>query len=434
MATTTGPVRGTRGQALLFITMSLTAMLGLMGMVFDVGWGYWRKEAAQTAAASAASAAIAAASSGTACGSGWDCTSSYSCAASPSLPVSNNLDNGCLYAKQNGFLNTGRQTVTLKSGSGAPPTTSGVSAAYYVVATVTESIPTLFSAALGQPWMQVKGQATGILLQGGGGGCVFVLDGTASGSWTQSGGTFTTGCGIYIDSNSASALTMSGGNIGLSGGSSLYIVGNKSQTGGNITFAGGGSLKTGQSAHGDPMSGLVAPTPATTCTPDPSLSGTSNYTIPSGTYCGLSISGGTGLVLSGTYIIKTGNFAVSGGNVTSAAGGATIYFPPSNTSGTISNSGGNTTLNGSTSGSLQGIAIWKDSTTLNNASISGGNLTIGGIIYMPKTVLAYSGGNTPVQLTIIVDEIQMSGGNISQPYSSPYFSSGASPSGNFLVQ
>ncbi len=414
--------------------MSLTTMLGLTGMVVDVGWGYWRKEAAQTAATAAASAAIAAASAGTACGTGWNCSASYSCAASPTLPASSNLDNGCLYAKQNGFLNTGRQTVTMKGGTGTPPTAPGVTVAYYVVATVTERIPTLFSAALGQPWMQITGQATGGLLQGGGGGCVYVLDRTASGAWSQSGGNFTTGCGIYIDSSSPTAMNMSGGNVALTSGSSLYIVGNKSSTGGNVTFTGGGSLKTGQSVHGDPMTGLVAPTPATACLPDPHLSGTINYTIPSGTYCGLSISGGTGLVLSGTYIIKTGNFSVSGGNITSAATGATIYFPPSNTFGSIANSGGNTTLNASTSGSLQGIAIWKDSTTLNSASISGGNFTVGGIIYMPKTVLAYSGGNTPVRLTIIVDEIQMSGGNISQPYGSPYFSSGATPSGNFLVQ
>ena len=237
MTITTGASRRTRGQAILFMTMSLTTMLGMAGLVVDIGWGYWRKEAAQTAAASAASAAIAAASAGTACGSGWNCSTSYSCAASPSLPASNNLDNGCLYAKQNGFLNTGRQTVTLKSGSGAPPTTSGVAAAYYVVATITESQPTLFSAALGQSWMQITGQATAILLRGSGGGCVYVLDRTASGAWTQTGGNFTSGCGIYIDSNSPTALSLTGGLIGLSGGSDIDIVGNKTSSGGTIAFS-----------------------------------------------------------------------------------------------------------------------------------------------------------------------------------------------------
>jgi hypothetical protein len=421
------------------MTMSITVMLGAIGLVVDFGWAYWRKEAAATAANSAAVAAIAAASSAAnqSCGSGtthWNCSSSYSCAANPTNPPASNLDNGCLYAKQNGFLNTGRQTVTIQSGSGAPPTAPGVTPSYYVIATVSESIPTLFSAVLNQNWMKVSSQSTAGLFQGTSGGCVYVLDKTASGAWSQSGGNFLTACGIYIDSSSNSALTMSGGNIDLSGGASVYIAGNKSQSGGVISFSGGGSLKTGQTARGNPISGLVAPTPATPCTPDPGYSGVSNITIPSGTYCSLSISGGLGLVLSGTYIITTGNFSNSGGNVTSAAGGATLYFPPGNTFGTVTVSGGNVTLNASTSGNLQGIAIWKDSATLNNASISGGNFSIGGIIYMPATVLAYSGGNTPVQQTIVVDQIQMSGGNISKPWNSPYFSSGASASGNFIVQ
>src|SRR5215472_8323842 len=78
-----------------------------------------------------------------------------------------------------------------------------------------------------------------------------------------------------------------------------------------LTFNGGGSLQTSQSGvPGDPFAGkLTAPTPAGTCTPDPNYkSGTGNLTIPSGTYCALSITGGTNLVLSGTYIITQGKF------------------------------------------------------------------------------------------------------------------------------
>jgi hypothetical protein len=426
-----------KGQAAIFMTMSLTMMLGLMGLVVDIGWAYWRKEACGTAASAAASAAILAASAVTnqACGSGlthWNC-SSENCPASPALPTSTNLDNGCLYAKQNGFVNTGRQTVSIQGGTGTPPTTSGITPAYWVTATVSERIPTLFSAAIGQPWMQVSQQATSAIFQGSAGGCVYVLDPSASGAWNQSGGNFTTGCGIYINSNSPSALTMSGGNIALTGGANIIDVGNKSQSGGNITFTGGGSLKTSQASTGNPISGLTAPTPAAVCTPDPNYSGQSNFTIPSGTYCSLSISGGTGIVLSGTYILKSSNFSNSGGNITTAAAGATIYFAPSDP-GDFIFSGGNMTLTASTSGPLQGIAIWKDTAVANNDSISGGNLAINGIIYMPSTTLTYSGGNTPVQQTIIVDKIIMSGGNISQPATSPYFSNGAAISGNFIVQ
>ena len=53
---------------------------------------------------------------------------------------------------------------------------------------------------------------------------------------------------------------------------------------------------------------------------------------------------------------------------------------------------------------------------------------------MSATALTYSGGLTPVRQTVIVDAIIMSGGNISQPASSPYLSSGATLTGNFIIQ
>jgi hypothetical protein len=124
---------------------------------------------------------------------------------------------------------------------------------------------------------------------------------------------------------------------------------------------------------------------------------------------------------------------MAGGTATTTAGGASFYFAPAN-SGTFAYSGGTLTLNSSTSGSLAGIAIWKDTTTANSAAISGGLWTINGIIYMPHTALSYSGGASAMQQTIIVDTIAMSGGTISQPAPSTFLSNGASMSGNFIIQ
>ena len=184
---------GERGQAALFTAMSLTVMMGLMGMVVDMGWAYWRKEAAGTAATSAALSAAMAASLATnqACGTDtahWSCTT-LQCPASPPTTPTSNLGNGCLYAKQNGFVNTGRQSVTLTGGTGTSPV-SGISPAYWVSATVSESIPTLFSAVIGQPWTQVSVKSTAAIFAGSAGGCVFVLDQTADKAYQQSGGNF----------------------------------------------------------------------------------------------------------------------------------------------------------------------------------------------------------------------------------------------------
>ncbi len=46
----------------------------------------------------------------------------------------------------------------------------------------------------------------------------------------------------------------------------------------------------------------------------------------------------------------------------------------------------------------------------------------------------YSGSNTAVQQSIICYNINMSGGNISQPATSSYFSNGGASGGAYLVE
>ena len=39
--------KGTRGQALLMVTMGITFLLGVLGLVVDVGYGYYVKQVTQ---------------------------------------------------------------------------------------------------------------------------------------------------------------------------------------------------------------------------------------------------------------------------------------------------------------------------------------------------------------------------------------------------
>jgi hypothetical protein len=411
------------------VTLSLPLMFGLMAMVVDIGWAYWRQEACKTAAQSAAEAAARAAqlASNLTCGSGVTCqATTTACPSSPTTPPSNNLMNGCLYAQANGYTaggNNSRQNVSYSAGTAGNPV-SGVSPNYWVRFTVVEKIPALFTSMFGAQWQMVSANATAGVFAGVQGGCVYVLGpGTA---WTQSGGNFSTGCGVKING----AASMSGGNLTL--GSNVYMdVGTTmTQSGGVISPA--ANMLQNQGSVTNPVSGVVAPT-AGSCLPNPNVSSGTSTTIGAGTYCsGISISGGTGIVLSGIIDITGGSFTMSGGIVTTAAGGATLYFGPS--AGTISISGGNLTLTAPTSGSTNGLAIWKDGTTASSASISGSNTTISGIIDMPQTAMTYSGGNSPVNQTIIVYTMSMSGGNISQAATSPYLSNGGAAAGAYLIQ
>src|ERR1035438_819391 len=95
--------RSRGGQAILMVTCSLTLVLGVMSLVVDLGWGYYRREAGQSAADAAATAAIRAVetSSGTpSCGTGivW-CGSPAgtitNCPATAPTSATNSFNNAC---------------------------------------------------------------------------------------------------------------------------------------------------------------------------------------------------------------------------------------------------------------------------------------------------------------------------------------------------
>ena len=92
-----------RGSALLLVTLSLPVILGLIGLVVDVGWAYWRKEACKAAADSAALAGATAAyiASNQTCGSGVTCQSDTTCPASISGSTQDTALKACLWATQN---------------------------------------------------------------------------------------------------------------------------------------------------------------------------------------------------------------------------------------------------------------------------------------------------------------------------------------------
>jgi putative Flp pilus-assembly TadE/G-like protein len=176
---------GRRGQALLMVTLALFAMGGLMGLAVDLGWSYFVKKSAQSAADAAALGAayqaLATIGNGTYPGSYAQTLSSC-----PETGVAN-LSNGCLYAQQNGFTHNGhsnRQDVTLESGVGTTPadctlpapTAPCVTANYWVTARVVETIPQLFSALLGNTNGISSARATAAIIPVVVNGALWTLD------------------------------------------------------------------------------------------------------------------------------------------------------------------------------------------------------------------------------------------------------------------
>src|SRR5579864_3859036 len=93
-----------RGQAIIMVSLGIVFLMGVLGLVVDVGWGYYRKQVAQAAADSAVTAAVVAAGTGTiTCGSGGVvCQAATSCS---SASAGTNVKAGCQYAAQNGISN-----------------------------------------------------------------------------------------------------------------------------------------------------------------------------------------------------------------------------------------------------------------------------------------------------------------------------------------
>ena len=399
-----------KGQTAILFTLAAVPLFGIVGMVVDVGWMYFRKQAAQTAADAAAAAAAAAAYSSS--GGGPTCASTgiacysteYTCPASPTTTPTTNIEYGCLYAKENGFVSTGRQKVTFQSGIGAPPTNPNVVISYWMIVRVSEQIPQLFSRVLGFSDGVVTARATTGTRQGSGGGCVLTLNPTLVSMTVSGAASLTSGCGVYVNSNNSQAITMNGGaTITTTGNARTQIVGGCNGCG-SISP----SPQLGAPTFTDPFAYMNAPT-AGTCNGAISLGSHSSQTISAGTYCGgWDLTSHAALNLNpGTYYVR-GNINL--GSQTSLSGtGVTIYLE----NGYINMQGGATVdLTAPTSGYYQGILVYQARGNTNGSTLVGGSgQLMNGVLYFPSSNLTYTGGTSTqaTQTTIVSDTLTMVG-------------------------
>lgn len=337
---------------------------------------------------------------------------------------------------QNGFTNTGRKTVTLSAGTGAPPSVSATSTKYYVTATVTESLPSLFSAVLGQPWMNVTGKSTAAIIASG--GCIYVLDPTATGALSMNGNSsVSSGCGIYVNSNATGAISMIGGaSISTTWPATTDVVGTVSYgSNSSITPA---AVQVARKSPADPFAGNLptAPTAGSCFTGNTSFSGSGTNTLQQGTYCsssGPAISqngSGTLILSSGTYYLE-GGISSGGSSTVESNGPVTLYIA----NGGVSFSGsGGVSLSGPTSGSYQGITIWQPLTNTSPGTIVGtSSQYVSGLIYMPGASLSYTGNSGSNTTTLVVNMLSFVGtSSLHAAASTPW--AGDGPGGNFIIQ
>jgi Flp pilus assembly protein TadG len=401
------------GQAAIMITLSLPLMFGLLGLVTEIGWAYWRQEACRTAAQAAAVAAARqaqiAGTFNTASGIYTQSTTA-NCPASPTSPSTNNLMAGCLYAQSNGFTNSGKQLVKYTAGITGSPV-SGSSPSYWVRYIVTEVNPSLFSSVLGYRHVTASGMATAGVFLGVQGACIYALDPAASAAVNLGGNSIVNaGCGVYDNSSSPTALTCSN-NTTLNAGTSAIDVAGLSACYGSVSPA----PSQNQPRTADPFAYMDAPTIPNRCD-STGLNANSTVSMPSdGTYVicngGITMkSNGTLNLPPGTYIIKGGGIDWENGTVNGT--GVTIYMTGPSPGGIKINGNMGVNLTAPTSGYYWGVLFFQDRSLSSPPAdiLNGGStMNLNGTVYLPGSAVSYAGGSASSVTALIADTITFTG-------------------------
>jgi Flp pilus assembly protein TadG len=362
-----------RGQALMPFALVFVALLGMTGLVLDVGWGYYVSKKAQTAADAAAQAAVAQAliqngpATTPSCGT-------IGCQTATACPSSSNLLSACEYAAANGFATGGEggnQTVMVAAGSGGTaPGVPNVPVDYWVQVTTSNNLPQWFSGFFMPKGFTANAVATAALRWTNRNASLYLLNrttdcfvsalnvGVVCGEDFLSLGlnTISAGGGIYMSSSNANGIGLpaiaAGTVTGLATVTSpfTYIMGK-----GGIQDVLGANQWSTAPVNGfpdgdyftDPFAGLPQP-PVPTGLPDHpvpggiivgSLSPATPTVLPPGNYYStlplLGTAVGTPIVITGNVIFSDGqptpcggfcNYVFYGGVVTGAL--ATTTFAP----------------------------------------------------------------------------------------------------------
>lgn len=442
-----------RGQVLPLATLLIILMLSMTGFAMETGLAFYLRQQAHAAAESAAMATVLAAMSSVSgssvtCGTGsagTHCSSTATtCTASPTSPPQTNTDNGCLFAKQNGFTAGGSTAIKITANNTSPaPGAPNVSVMYWAQATVTTRQVQLFSALFSSAGMFTGATATAAIVSSGSpSGCIYVLDATASRAMQVAGSTVTSTCGIFINSSATDALETEGN----PSTGSYYITSTETSIVGHYQNNGQGSFSpiplVGQTAVQDPLKNLAAPSVGSCAHTNYNWSqGTT--TLSPGVYCGgINISGGTVTFSAGQYILDGGGLQINSANTVVTGSGVSFYNTATSgySYGLLNISGQpNVTFSAPTSGAYQGIFWFSDRNDTNTSQNQWNGATtssLQGTIYIPTAPLLYTGQSTSGTYTgLVVDKLVVNGStNFKADPTGTYTGLGGGGATAFLIQ
>lgn len=272
----------------------------------------------------------------------------------------------------------------------------------------------LFSAVVASGPVNIAARA--VALSGTGSGCLLALNQTASVDISALGNpqVALTGCTMYANSSSPTALTV-GGAASISA-LSVSVVGGVSGADKITTTEG---ITTGAAPIPDPYADVQVPPFM------PGCATASGSTLSPGVYCGLSIQGNVTLQ-PGLYVIDGGSFSVNAQANLSGSGVTILLTSSSGASYPDVRINGGATVNLTAAGddttgppgmtALKGLVMYMDRNAPVGTDVrlnGGSSQNFGGAIYVPRGRVTFTGGSSTGTgagcLHVIGDTIAFSG-------------------------
>jgi hypothetical protein len=377
-----------RGAMLVFVAISMVALLGFLAMTLDVGAGGRQRRIAQTAADAGALGGAA----------------EIERRQFGLVPAS-----ALAEAVRNGF---DPADITVNYPPATGPRAGNNS---YVEVLVNKSIPTIFGSLFNIASLSVATRA----VAGVGSydlNCLYSLDPSAPAALNiANGGELTTNCGVIINSSSPDALETNSSGDFSAGGSGIAVAGGWT---GNKTPSPAPSI--GTVAVPNPLDFVVMPTTVPACTSTGLVTVTKDTTLSPGVYCGgLYVDNKTATLSAGTYIFRGGGLEVRGGYFNGAGVTLINSIDPTNTYAFKPIKFGNgckAHLSAPTSGTYPGILMFGDPagpTGVTNTFACSSDVPpeLTGALYFPTQKFLFDGSNSGTQLmgTIIAKQVEING-------------------------
>jgi len=375
--------RKQKGGLIVILAIAIPVLLGILGLVVDMGNAYTLKRDMQTGADAAAMSAMQEIRLNNA--------NAYQTAA---------LED----AARNGFDVTEDAQVVVNR-----PPQSGPRAgdSNFVEVIISKNNDRRFMRFFNnQPTTISARSVAGIQPSGG---CVYALNPSVSNALRLTGTADADlgSCGVLVNSsNSSAAVTVGGAQLtaGIIG-----VVGDYSRSGFSPT------PETGITAFTDPLADLQAPAVGSCQYNNKKIK--KNETINPGVYCGgLTIQAGAKVTMNpGMYIMNGGGFQTNGGTIT--GDGVTVYL----TGGTgkpygPADFGGNTTviISAPLDGPYKGVLFFQDrtiSSTKPNRFRGTSSTDFKGVLYFPTTEVSYTGNasSSSRNTMIVADTVELKG-------------------------